>query len=238
MSFTVEDFHDLIRLLETHPEWRTDLRRLLLSEEFLALPEQLAALRVRSEEQFQALIEADQRLERRLDTLAERLDTLTVQVSSITAQMQDITTDLGEVKGYSLEAAYRDKGPAYFGWMVRRPHVLTADELVTLIEDGVETGRFSQAEVRDLYAADVVVRGRLPDEDTHVYLIVEVSWGVGTHDVERAAHRAAVFARLGTRTLPVVAGKWINPDAARLARLSHVWQLINGRPTAPETLAC
>ena len=42
MAFTVEDFQDLVRLLAQHPEWRSELRRLLLSEELLMVPERLA----------------------------------------------------------------------------------------------------------------------------------------------------------------------------------------------------
>ena len=38
MAFTVRDFRDLIQLLEQHPEWRADLRRLVLTEELLELP--------------------------------------------------------------------------------------------------------------------------------------------------------------------------------------------------------
>ena len=45
MPFTMDDFHDLIRLIETRPEWRAELRRLVLTEELLAAPDQLAALR-------------------------------------------------------------------------------------------------------------------------------------------------------------------------------------------------
>lgn len=39
MPFTVEEFYDLIRLLEERPEWRAELRRLTLTDELLALPE-------------------------------------------------------------------------------------------------------------------------------------------------------------------------------------------------------
>lgn len=39
MVFTVRDFHDLIELLEQRPEWRAELRRLVLTEELLALPQ-------------------------------------------------------------------------------------------------------------------------------------------------------------------------------------------------------
>ncbi len=44
MAFTVDDFVDLLRLLEAHPEWRAQLRSLLLSEELLTVPERLARI--------------------------------------------------------------------------------------------------------------------------------------------------------------------------------------------------
>jgi hypothetical protein len=40
----IKDFHDIIRLLETYPEWRADLRRLVLTDDLLALPNQMARL--------------------------------------------------------------------------------------------------------------------------------------------------------------------------------------------------
>ena len=78
MSFTPDDFHALIRIIETHPEWRADLRRLLLSDELLLLPGQFAQFRVQTEAQFQELrsvitllVNAQQRTEARLEALAE-----------------------------------------------------------------------------------------------------------------------------------------------------------------------
>jgi len=44
MSATVKDWADLLRALEEHPEWRAELRRLVLSENLLALPERLDRL--------------------------------------------------------------------------------------------------------------------------------------------------------------------------------------------------
>jgi len=38
MAFTVEDFQDLLRLLEDHPQWQVELRRRLLTDELLELP--------------------------------------------------------------------------------------------------------------------------------------------------------------------------------------------------------
>jgi hypothetical protein len=268
MPFTMDDFHDLIRLIETRPEWRTELRRLVLTEELLAAPDQLAALRTRSEEQFQALVEAQQRTNLQLTTLTERvtalaaaqermdnqltaltervtalaaaqermdnqLTALTEQVAALTRVVHTLTVDVGTLKGKSLEADYRSRGHAYLSRVVRRPHVLTSDELMTIIEDARDRGLLSDIEAQDLYETDLVVRGRRSEDGTEVYLVVEVSWGVGPHDVEWAVQRARVFSHIGLATIPVVAGEHILPEAHERARQSQVWQVTDGRAVPP-----
>ena len=212
MPFTADEFHDLIRLVESHPEWRAELRRLVLTDELLALPEQVGVL-------------------------TEQMTVLTVQVTTLARSVQTLTDDVGALKGRSLEADYRTKGPSYFGRLIRRPHVLTSDELVTLLEDAREHGVFSDAEVQELYDADLVVRGRRAVDGTAVYLVVEVSWGVGPYDVERAARRAALLARIGVAVMPVVAGERLTAEAGRLAQQHQVWQLTAGHVIPPEPTA-
>ena len=46
MAFTVAEIRDLVRLLDEQPEWRAEIRRQLLADEFLTMPEQLAAQRL------------------------------------------------------------------------------------------------------------------------------------------------------------------------------------------------
>lgn len=61
MSFGASDFHELVSLLEQHPEWRSELRRLLLSDEILTLPDlvrELAEGQKRTDEAVRQLIEA------------------------------------------------------------------------------------------------------------------------------------------------------------------------------------
>jgi hypothetical protein len=212
MPFTADEFHDLVRLVEAHPEWRTELRRLVLTDQLLALPEQVGAL-------------------------TEQMATLTIQATSLARSVQTLTDDVGAPKGRGLEADYRTRGPAYFGRLIRRPHVLTSDELVTLLEDARERGVFSDAEVQELYDADLVVRGRRAVDGTEVYLVVEVSWGVGPYDVERAARRAALLTRIGVAVMPVVAGERLTAEAGRLAQQHRVWQLTAGHVIPPEPTA-
>ena len=58
MAFTVRDFRDLVELLEQHPEWRAELRRLVLTEELLTLPQLI-----------RDLVDAQQHTEQRLERL-------------------------------------------------------------------------------------------------------------------------------------------------------------------------
>ncbi len=93
MPFEIQDFHDLVRLLEAHPEWRAELRRLVLSEELLRLPElvqQLIEAHRRAEERLDRLeatvaqlVEAQHKAEERLQHVEERLDRLEATVAQL-----------------------------------------------------------------------------------------------------------------------------------------------------------
>ncbi|MDR7610474.1 MAG: hypothetical protein QN161_11400 [Armatimonadota bacterium] len=83
MSFTVTDFQDLLRLLRERPEWREELRRLLLTEELFALPQgvrelatevrRLAELQARTHEQISQLVQAQVRAEEQARRLEQAL---------------------------------------------------------------------------------------------------------------------------------------------------------------------
>jgi hypothetical protein len=194
-----------------------------------------------------ALTVAQERTDSQLATLTERvtaltaaqermdsqLATLTEQVAALTRVVHTLTVDVGTLKGKSLEADYRSRGHAYLSRVVRRPHVLTSDELTTLIEDARDRGMLSDIEAQELYETDLVIRGRRSEDGTEVYLVVEVSWGVGPHDVERAVQRARVLSHIGLATIPVVAGEHILPEAHERARQSQVWQVTDGRAIPP-----
>jgi len=271
MAFTVEDFRDLMRLLEERPEWRAELRRAVLTDELLALPELVRALaeaQRRTEVEVAALAEAQRRAEERLSGVEERLsgveDRLSrvedrlgrveeeivalaeaqrrteVEVAALAEAQRHTETlvggmlvDLGELKGDSLERRYRERGPAYFARLVRRARVLAGEELLDLLEAAVEQGQIPAHEAQDIALADVVIRGRRREDDTEVYLVVEVSWGVDAHDVERAARRAALLQEAGLVAVPVVAGKVILPEAVERARELRVWRLTDGQIMVP-----
>ena len=142
--------------------------------------------------------------------------------------------DIAELKGDSLELRYQRHAPAYFGPIIRRIHVLGDDERWKLLDPAIQRGQLSQDQADEVVLADLLIRGRRRDDDSEVYLVVDVSWGVGSLDVERAAERAALLARAGVRAIPVVAGNWVGHDAQQQARLAQVWQVTDGRAVPPE----
>jgi len=79
MVFTVRDYQDLLSLLNAHPEWREELRRAILSDDFLALPRivrELAEAQKRTEQRLDELAEAQRRTEEQLAILGRRVDEL------------------------------------------------------------------------------------------------------------------------------------------------------------------
>ncbi len=262
MAFTIADVRDLVRLLDERPEWRAEVRRQILTDEFLALPgqvaeqrrdiqrieEQIAEQRLEMERRFQRIeeqiaqqrIETEQRFQRIEERMVEqrretdrRFRQVEDQIAALTRTVDTLVNDVGELKGDSLERRYREKAPAYFGRLLRRAHVLTSDELDELLDDAVERGVLTEDEYHEVLWADAIVRGRRRSDRAPVVAVAEVSWGVGIKDVERAVRRADLLARLDITTLPVVGGKAVTREAAELARQRGVWQLFDGRLVAP-----
>ncbi len=329
-SFTVQDFRDLMDVLYQHPEWREELRRVVLTDQLLGLPDlvqqlaeaqwhaearlarleetvaqlaeaqreteaQVAQLAVaqretearlarleetvaqlleshrqaearlaRMEETVAQLLEAHRQAEARLARLEEayqRAEVRLTRLEETAAQLQQtvwelslavsrlsdrvetlvdvqkhMLEDLGKLKGDMMEIRYRDKAPAYFGSpLFRRVRAVPDHQVADWLEDAIERGEATWDDRKAVMSADLVVRGILPDGE-EAYLLVEISWGIGVEDVERAVKRAAVLRKTGRRVIPTVAGHWITEDARAMAESYRVVQITDGRAVWPENL--
>ena len=187
----------------------------------------------RLEETVAALAEAQRRSEERLSNVEERLSRaesniflLTEQVRALVMSQQKIVDELGSLKGRVLEIAYRDKAPAYFGRLLRRPRVVDPNELWEKLENQLTVN-----ELDDVLLVDLIVQGR-PRQQTEaeeIWLAVEVSAVVDEGDVTRARRRAALLRQAGYRAVPVVAGERATPGAEDEARQQKVAILQDGR---------
>jgi hypothetical protein len=124
----IREFHDVVRLLEEHPEWRAELRRLILSDEILALPEQVTRMAT----QVAALAEAQHHTETQISALTTRMDGLVTaqtrtatQLAALTNVVQGLGDGVGALKGEVLELRYGVRGVPSVGRLLRRSQVLS-----------------------------------------------------------------------------------------------------------------
>jgi Holliday junction resolvase-like predicted endonuclease len=136
MPFVVQDLRDLIRLLEQHPEWRAELRRLVLTEEILSLPQVvrelaqevrlLAEAQRRSEERLgrleavvQELAEAQRRAEERLEGVEDRLERVENRLERVEERLGRMEAVIGPTVEAEAEGVLRvvleDKGYRLLG---------------------------------------------------------------------------------------------------------------------------
>ncbi len=79
MAFDVQNYKEFIRFLTEHPEWRSELRQLLLMDELVELREAIHSLtkaQQRTEERVERLVEAQARTEERVGRLEEAMERL------------------------------------------------------------------------------------------------------------------------------------------------------------------
>jgi len=205
MAFTVQDFHDLIELLAQHPEWRTELRWHVLSDELIELPAvvwQLVEAQSQTTAAVRDLAAAQFRTEERLDRLVDHL---------------------GEMDGQLLSLDFGRKGPACLGPIARRLRSIESGPLAEMLDDAVDEGRLTADDQRAILQASAVWNGKPPPGDSDVYLCVEVASDIVAGHVQQAMTRAKLLEKLGRPVLPVVVGRRIHEKAASLARALGVW---------------
>lgn len=240
MAFTIADFTDLVRLLSEHPEWRVQLRPLILGEQILEVPSRMDRVEAtldRVADRLDQLGERMDQLTARVDQLGERMDQLTARVDQLTASVQALVErqdryegDLGNIRGELLESRFeRNLGNWLREW-ARRPRKVQIDDLA-LLDEALAAGRVTEDEVRQLAALDFLVQAQDRDTAREVLFAVEVSQTVPSEDVERASSRAAILCKAGYNARGLVTGHRLSRDAEELVeRLGTAVALV--RPAA------
>jgi hypothetical protein len=168
--------------------------------------------------------------QRRTET---QLESLTARTHDLANGQQRILDDLGTLKGRDLERMYREKAEAYFDTVVRNPRVLSSTDIRALLDEATRRGTLAPGEQRELIRADLIILGTHPETGATLYLVVEVSWGIRSADVERAARRAALLRKLGLQVFAVVASEGMAPEVRHEAADKGVWQVIDGTAFSP-----
>jgi hypothetical protein len=91
MAFTVADFHDLIRLLEEHPDWQTELRRVLFSQDLLDLPRTVQDLATAQHHTEEAITRLTERMEQGFAGAATERHELRQDLTQLTGRVDQLT---------------------------------------------------------------------------------------------------------------------------------------------------
>src|SRR5574341_2505745 len=133
----VQDVDDLIRQLRQHPEWRDALRRELLTEELLSLPQIVRDVVTQVGE----LAEAQRQTQAQVSELAvdlrqtqAHLSELVVEVRKLTEAQRRTGDRVGSIEGRLLEQDYFDKAYTYFDDILRKIRVLPWSEVADLLD--------------------------------------------------------------------------------------------------------
>ncbi len=259
MPFAVEEFHDLVRLLEQHPEWRAELRRLVLSEELLSLPDlvrELAQVQRRTEERLEAvsaqverLAEAQRRTEERLEAVSAQVERLAVQVERLAEAQQRTEHEIRLLNLAHSDTAERLKRAinqlaAMAGRELERRYreraasyfqgllrrIRVVDhQALALKLDDAQDAGLITRQERDEILRLDVIVQGRLDAE-EAYLAVEVSEAVDEFDVRRAAKRAELLAKAtGQRVIPAVAGNELVGNTAEEAARCNVVCFLDGR---------
>jgi len=101
VPFDVSDLHDLIRLLELHPEWRAELRRIILTEELLAMPARLEVVHTTLETLVARADRSDEHLthvEATLEQLALFTQENARQIAELRSTVADHSRQIAELR--------------------------------------------------------------------------------------------------------------------------------------------
>ena len=248
MPFTVEDFMDLLSMLEERPQWRDELRKLLLSEELLALPdvvrelaeEQRALTRQVRElaEGQRALTEGQRILTERQDALTEEVRELASRVNALTEQMGMLTEQVSSLVQWQRGEAGRREGERYERQMVKRAPMLFSGGMGGATEEFQVRERLSEW-LKPLLEGEKFLESEddptLSDiiwwKDERV-AVVEVSLKVNGADVRRALKRAKTLRDAGVDAFAVVIGEdWSSIEVREYAKDEGVEWLIDGVPS-------
>lgn len=197
MVLSPDERERFLSALRTDESFRASVRREVLTDELLALPERVASLEAavtRLEGVLTDLFTVSERHEETLAALvavSERHEADLAALIGVTRRHED---DLARLKGFGLEHKLASHPGGYLAAVLRRPQVLQEADLYELVPDQAD----------DVLLADLVVRARWRADGEPTLAVIEASWRVHSDDLDRAHARATLLARAtGERVVPI-----------------------------------
>ena len=202
--------HPLRQILDTiaaHPEVREPVLRVLLTEDFLALPARVDALteqvqglreefdgfRQETREQFRAVHERIDETNQRLDETNQRLDENTQRLYENIQLTRSIRGAVGALRGESYEDLCRKEIEVILdGWMDRAV-LADRDRVNNRLGELRHGNLISRQDFLEGLRPDIIARSKDDAAESRSLAVVEVSITFNRSDLETAARRARII---------------------------------------------
>ena len=218
---TINTIHDLFHLLRENPEWADELRTLMLTTELIDLPRK-----------FDEFVEETRAHNAKTDVAISELRESQKETQSAVKELQD---DVGELKGSNaINAALRNPDLIVFALSedLLIEKILTAQDIVAMLRS--RPGVVPQDARMSFIEADLMIHAKDLAGEDH-YIAAEVSYTVGSGDVDRAIRNTEFLRGLTDKdSHAVVVGNDINGTAQMIVeREGVVWYQLRRRDTRP-----
>ena len=210
----INTIEDLTRILRERPEWRDEIRKLVLTDELLTLPQRFSEYAASTDRRLDELTQVVQELARGQQELTQRLQELTQrfeQYAEITnRRVSSLEGRVGNLEGSHYESKVVRLLPTRIRLEnvanLNNPQVVypvngNAPALDRLLQIALNNGVISHDQMIDLTDADAIIAA-----DDNRYAVVESSITLAERDINRAIARATLMSIItGSETVPVVA---------------------------------
>ena len=189
---SINSTEDLLNLLESNEEFRNAVRRWVLGDELLSMPD----LMRRMDERLAAIESTQQQMAALLKQVVARLD-------ASEARQDKLTTDLAILKGLSLQSQLHHVGlnAVVSRYRIRGARLVRAvgsgssdTDFNDAVLDAMDNGLISDDDYTRLMATDMVVSGALAG--TNVYVAVEASFTISSDDIDKVKRSAGLIKRV------------------------------------------
>ena len=217
---TIDTFADILTALERSPELREAMRRLILTDELLQLPDTVARLLVMFEQLMatvNAMAERQSRMENAIadnrNAIADNRNAIADNRSAIEeVKAEQVRTNrrLDRVEGkvnhlmgndYERKVIRGIRRTARRWLQLHNAIILLAvtvpnnPTIPDIMEQAVADGRITDDDADYLDQADIIMIGDDAATQTPAYAVLEVSITIGDRDIDRARERARILER-------------------------------------------
>ena len=197
MTTTVNDINDIVRILQERPDWLQVLRGIIVGEELLSLPKQLAEFVAATNENFRLVNERLARLETDVTELKTDVAELKTDVSELKAGHARLEGRFSNFEGAEYERRVRNRlmhrVTMQFGLnapvIEMTQDIPSSPRLTSIVHRAIQSGAISREQAEDLHEADIIIA----DSDNR-YVVVEVSITADNDDIFRSWNRAEILA--------------------------------------------